>query len=163
MNNIPGLKRSEYGYEGSLKLEAWAGFQCRKGGYGTQYKASASDGTCRFAIGHTLNGEIPVISEAHIKAYQYMIAHQNAIRESILKSLVSTYGALQATYDYEDEEKEERMPEVTDPTDFKRLIGLSNVHLINVERDAHAYRKVPTLRIVWLRLPILRRRPLHSP
>ena len=139
MHNIPGLEKSEYGYEGNLKLEAWAGFQSRNGGYGTQDKASPSDGTCRIFFGPDLNDKPPVITEAHIKAYRYLIENQEAIKDNILKSLLATYGALQATYDYEGEEKEERMPDVSDPADFKRLIGLSNVHLISVEREGQVY------------------------
>lgn len=141
MNEIPGLnlEKDEFGFEGQIILPAWQGFQSRNGAYAAQDTATPSNGRCNIRTGGDMVEDEPTIKNYHIEAYNFLIANQEKIKENILESLIVEYKKLQALYGYEDEEKEEFMPDVDNVEDFKKLIGLANVHLMNVEKDGCGY------------------------
>jgi hypothetical protein len=124
---IPNLTLGEYGYEGTIELQAWKEF--------------LTDSKEKFGldIGGDMIEENPSITQAHIAAYQYAIENQNIIRDSIMKALMKEYPELQSSYGYDEDEAEKYMPDVKDEEDFKKLIGLSSLHIMNVFRDGVAY------------------------
>ncbi len=83
--------------------------------------------------------DYPKVLESHIKSYEYLINHQEEIKGILLKRLFSEYSELQDSYGYDDAEKSKYMPVIESVGNFKNLIGLTNVHLINVEKDGFAY------------------------
>jgi len=137
-NMIPRLVKAEFGYEGTIKLESWAGFQSRNGGYGSISSSTDSDGSCRLATGGDMADNNPEIKDFHIKAYEFTIKNQELIKNMILEYLLKEYKGLQAEYGYDDE-KEQYMPDVSDINGFTKLIGLSNVHLLNVQKEGVGY------------------------
>jgi hypothetical protein len=134
MNEIPGLSKGEFGFEGTMKIQAWAEFQST-----TVNSTETSEGTCRLSTGGDMVVNEPKIEDFHLNAFNYLIENQKTIKDSILNYLLNQYPNLQEQYGYEDDEKSEYMPEVKSKEQFKQLIEMSNVHLMNVEKEGYAY------------------------
>jgi hypothetical protein len=123
--------------EGTIHLPAWRGFQSRQGAYNSMDSKSQSDGIVKLMLGGDEAMDDPTVSAEQVKAYQYLVEHQYTIRDNILRALFNEYKRLQPIYGYE--KGDPLMPDVTNVTQFKTLIGLSIVHLLNMSRDGVAY------------------------
>lgn len=144
INKIPSLKLNVEKYddstlesiEGEIELISWIDFQPRQGSYGAK-----SEGSNPSIYGLTVNSDSDQtkVLEFQFKAYNYLIKYQEAIKKSILGKLLEHYPSLQADYGYEGEEKDEYMPDITSEEDFTKLIGLSNIHLIDMDKDGTGY------------------------
>lgn len=141
MNKITDLKldEDEFGYEAHITLTAWSGFQSRNGAYGAQDSQNPSDGTCYIRTGGDMVVDDPTLEDYHEKAFNYMIENQESIKQNILNALLVEYPNLQDLYGYDTDEKATYMPDVHTTNDFKNLIGISNIHLLNIEKDGHGY------------------------
>jgi len=151
MNNfndrLPNLEVKTYGsddnkikvIEGILKLSSWSGYQSRQGIYDSIDTDKQSDGTVRVQIGGDMVVDNPEVAEEHVNAYKYLIEHQHKLKDIILNSLFINYKKLQEQYGYEIEEEKLLMPDIDNTSQFKNLIGLSSVHLLNVSKDNVAY------------------------
>lgn len=128
MNNaIPNISLGEYGYEGTIEIQAWNEFSTSLGEvYGLD-------------IGGDMVEDDPTITQEHINAYNYAIKNQNNIRDSIIRNLMEKYPGMQSEYGYDEDEAEEFMPDIKNEVDFKNLIGLSKVHIMNVYKNGLAY------------------------
>lgn len=138
---IPGLALDEdrFGYEGKINLSSWKGFQSRNGPYGAKDSENPSDGTCWARTGGDASVEEPQIEDFQTKAYSYLIENQIIVKEEILRALLNEYPKIQELYGYDSMEKEEYMPNVTKAEDFKGLIGIANIHFLNVVKDDVGY------------------------
>ena len=141
MSKIPGLvlDEDEFGFEGEIELYTWKGFQSRNGAYGAQDSEKPSNGIFSIRTGGDMVDDEPKIEDYHVEAFNYLIENQAEIKESILNALFAEYPNLQELYGYDPEEKEEYMPEVFKIEDFKNLIGIANIHLMNVEKNGVGY------------------------
>lgn len=124
---IPNLSLGEFGYEGTIELWAWDKFLAN------------SNGVYSIDVGGDMVVDDPKITKEHIEAYNYAIENQENIRDSIIMVLIEKYPQLQSEYGFEEDELEEIMSAVTDKEDFKNLIGLSKVHIMNVFKSGIAY------------------------
>lgn len=76
---IPNITLGEFGYEGTIALEAWDDFLTSKNGvYGLD-------------IGGDMVMENPVIEDEHAATYRYIVENQNTIRDSVLEALFENY------------------------------------------------------------------------
>lgn len=125
--------------EGTIKLNAWIGYQSRQGAYGSVNNDEQSDGTAKLNIGGDMVLDIPEVTQEHVNAYNYLTQHQEAIKDTILAALLAQYKDLQGQYGYDAEDAASIMPDVDNISQFKSLIGLSTVHLLNVSKDETAY------------------------
>jgi hypothetical protein len=124
---IPNVFLGDFGYEGTIELRAWYEF------------LGNSKGVYDLDIGGDMVQENPSITQEHVAAYDYAVENQNIIRDSIISILMQKYPELQKEYDYEEDESEYYMPNIKSAEDFKKLIGLSTVHIMNVFKDGIAY------------------------
>ena len=144
-DKIPNLSLKKYSgdnyeffkIEGFVVLEAWKGFQSRGGAYGSLDSKEASNGSVRITVDADIVEGLAKITEEQVNAYNYLIQHQEIIKDAILQSLLSDYKNMQEYYDYE--EGDEEMPAVDNVSQFSNLIGLSTIHIINVNKDGIAY------------------------
>lgn len=136
---IPNLIQTEFGFEGTLQLDVWKGFQTRNGLYGGVNSDEASDGNYNLLTGGDMVEDDPEIKDYHVKAYDYTVQYQKVIQNNILERLFKEYTDLQNEYGYDDNDKALYMPDITTLNDFKTIIGLANVHLLNVEKDGVGY------------------------
>jgi hypothetical protein len=126
-NMIPNILLGEYGYTGTIKLHAW-----------NEYLTDLN-GVYDIDFGGDMVEENPVIANEHVAAYNYAIHNQISIRDSIIESLMRNYREMQNQYGYGEDEAEEFMPDVKNKEEFKDLIGLSRIHIMNVFKNGIAY------------------------
>jgi len=81
----------------------------------------------------------PTIMPQHVNAYNFLTTHSEQVCDAILTRLLTEYKNLQIEYGYDEDEAKEIMPDIDNVEEFKNLIGLSQVHLLNVSKDEVAY------------------------
>lgn len=124
---------------GKITLPVWKDFQSRQDVYGSLDGKAKSNGEFGISIGGDMYMENPAITTEHSNAFEYIIAHAQEICDTILSRLLLEYKNLREEYDYDEEEANNIMPDVVDTAQFKDLIGLSQIHLLNVSKDNVAY------------------------
>jgi hypothetical protein len=128
---IPNLKKSEFGYEGTLEVNPWPDLIIEKEGDNNR--------VIDVATGGDMVEETPSLKSSHTAAYNYFIENQAIIKNEILKHLFTEYKQLQEEYGFDDSEKLDYMPNIKTIKELKNLIQLSVVHLLNIEKDDVAY------------------------
>jgi hypothetical protein len=78
----------------------------------------------------------PVVTKEQVVAYEYLLEHQVAIQQSLLNTLLLDYAEWRDDYSVEDEAA---MPEVDNTAQFKPLIQLSRIHLLQTHHEGIAY------------------------
>lgn len=77
--------------------------------------------------------------EVQKAGYDYVIQNQEEIADAILTALLKEYPAMQADYAYDDEEKEELMPDATDTDALAELLAPNSVIIHPVVRNGLSY------------------------
>lgn len=126
-------------YKTTVQLKAWAGFQSRQGAYDTRDTTDPSDGSVSVNLGSITVNSIPLLDESHLAAFNYLLTNQQAIKNSILSALLKYYPELKDEYGYNPEEEDEYLPDINHIEDFKKIIGLSEIHILDVSKDDVAY------------------------
>lgn len=138
---FPQLRWEDYFWVGELRLPSWAGFQTRRGCYGSVSSDSPSDGTARLSIvpENDERRSHPTVEQE--VAFKYLLDNEAAVAASVLQALFNKYPTEKAAYAeaYSEEEAEETLPDIADPSGLRALIGLSNVHVLSVAKDGAAY------------------------
>ncbi|MFX0069573.1 MAG: DUF6985 domain-containing protein [Candidatus Hermodarchaeota archaeon] len=130
---IPNIKFSEnYGWMGPIELDIWKYYRIigSKSLFDTPQVTVGGDNI----LLDTLE-----ITQEYINAYYYTVQNQKVMHENIMNSLMKKYEKLKPLYGYEGKEADEFMPDVKDMNQFKNLIQLDLVHLLNVFKDNIAY------------------------
>lgn len=138
---FPPLEWDDFFWTSTILLEAWKGFQCRLGAYGARNAKKPSDGTTRLTIDSPKKDSQTQPSSEQAAAYQYLIAHQQAIRDSILQAVFYEYPDYRERYYefYGLDESDKSLPVLDRPEQLRNLIGLSNVLIHSVVREGIAY------------------------
>jgi hypothetical protein len=127
---FPPLKWDHYSWVGEVVLPSWAGFQARRGAYGTVRSTKPSEGRARLSI-----SPLDVKFRTHpmaeqVTAFRHLMHNEAAIGDAVARALVD-YCPGEA---YDGEE----FMEVSEPADLHRLVGLSSVHVLKVVHDGGA-------------------------
>lgn len=117
---------------------SWKGFQSRRGDYGSQDSAIPFDGRVRVVFAPEGRGTEP-LTASEIASIVWVIENEAPISETLLRSLVKEYPALQEQYGYSGKEKAELMPDIKSTGDLRTLIGLSSVNIHQVQKDGIPY------------------------
>jgi hypothetical protein len=112
------------------QLPSWAGYQTRKGPYGSISSDSPSDGVVKIVTPEDSQESSP--TEQDRACVQWLLDHEAEVASAVLKGILADYPKLQELYGYEGEERETLMPDVSSADDFRQLIGLHNVHVLRV-------------------------------
>ena len=146
-SGIPGLKLVRFGeapneivsLEGEIELSIWKDFQNRSGPYAARSAQEDSTGLFKFDVGGDMVVESPTICPEHLAAYEHLLSEQEQVQSSILARLLNWYTELRPRVFREVVAIGWFMPEVYQTDDWRKLIGLSSIHLMNVHRDGLAY------------------------
>jgi hypothetical protein len=138
---FPPLQWEDYFWVGEVTLPSWAGFQTRRGWYGSVSSDSPSTGAARLSIVPEDNERRSHPTVEQEVAFKYLLDNEAAVAASVIQALYNQYLDEKATYgeDYIEEEDEETLPDIADPSGLRALIGLSNVHVLSVVKDGVAY------------------------
>lgn len=123
-------------WEGQIMLNSWSGFQSRQGDYGGIDSNKPSNGLSKIRIDNDGDAENKTITAGQIKAIEFLLDNDAAIRENILTALMPYYQQLRIDWGSEDEDW---MPAIHSSEAFKEMIGLSWIHVSNIEKDDVAY------------------------
>lgn len=130
------LRWTEYDcWEGRTCLPAWAGFQSRGGVYASKDSDAASDGSAVL----TVRPHAPTIdrnpSEAQRRALEFQVKNGGEVARSVLIALLPYYREFKQSCGLDDE----LMPPISSPDEFRKMIGLSQVHVHPYFRDGLGY------------------------
>ena len=129
------LKWDDDNWEGQILLPAWTGFQSRRGAYGSQDSGSQSDGLVAVNVNPADDAVELTPSEAQCRAMKFQIEHSEEVVQSVLTALLPHYQEWKKEW----ESCGGKMPVVTAVADFKKLMGLSQVHVLPHVSDDLAY------------------------
>jgi hypothetical protein len=115
-----------------LTLDSWKEFQSRQGDYGAMDKNEKSNGTVKVFINGTPVDYVKIYSPEQANAIQFLIDNQYSVRDNLLRGLLADFPNMKEIY-------EEYMPDISDIEQYKDIIGLSTIHVMNSEKDEFAY------------------------
>jgi hypothetical protein len=129
-------------WSGEAVLRAWAGFQECLGPYASRSAAGPSDGTVQLSVRSPTDqeGKISPPSKPQESAFCFVRDHDELLRDKVVKAIFDLYPTMRESFiDFLGENLNEQMPVLREPSDLKRLIGLSTVHISDVGKDGVAY------------------------
>jgi hypothetical protein len=136
---FPTLRWNKHSWTGEVVLPSWAGFQSRRGSYGSVNSDAESDGTVRLTVVPDNSNEPSHPSPDQSRAFQLLLGSEATVSDSVLNAIYSTYSGMRRSYGYDEEEAKEIMPEIESAKQLRRLIGLSSIYILNVAKDGIAY------------------------
>jgi hypothetical protein len=141
IESFPLLTWDEFFWASTITLPAWKGFQCRLGPYASRQSRTPSDGTTRLSVASPGKDSTTPPSAEQAEACRYLLAHQDTVRDSILRAVFYEYPDYRAAY-YEDNDLDDSdgaLPVLDHPEELRELIGLSSVLIHHVTREGIAY------------------------
>ena len=150
MNNfdkIPNLVLRKYqrdlydfiSIEGTISLNVWNHFQY-KDGYSHPFKPlQIPSGIIRLDIGGDMMVDEPLITDSHVRAYEYTLENSKIIQEVILISLLEKYKHLVEPFGQGNAGGNRSTPGNFGIEQFNHLISLLTIHIMNVEKEGMAY------------------------
>src|SRR5207245_9264086 len=120
-----------------IVLPSWAGFQSRRGAYGSVSSRASSDGSARLTVTPRDPDTPPLADQA--EAFRLLLANESAVSRSVLLAIFAAYPDFRERFEYDEEEFVEIMPEIERAEQLRPLIGMSEVHILNVAKDGVAY------------------------
>lgn len=131
---FPMLTWADYCWTGEVVLRSWEGFQSRRGAYGSISSRSVSDGSATLTVTTEDDDSPKPPRPEQVGAFQFLLDNERAIAESVLQAIFAEYPAMQDSYGYDEEEAADLMPDIEQIDQLRSLIGLSNVHVLNVAK-----------------------------
>ena len=126
---FPPLQWDNYRWVGALSLPAWA-----------EFKMPDAESEPSVELGVQTPGEQPSApSPAQAAAFEFLMEHQERVREAILSQLLAEYPQWQDDFGYDEAEKAEFMPDVSATAQFKPLLELTGITIFSTEKAACAY------------------------
>jgi hypothetical protein len=123
------------GWEGKVRLPAWAGFQSRGGAYGSKDSSQPSDGSAGLTINPAKDAAELTPTEAQCRAMQFQIERGGEVVQSVLNALLPYYAQLKKNWELDDK----LMPAVSNHEAFRKMMGLSQVHVLPHTTDGLAH------------------------
>ena len=119
-----------------VTLPYWEGFESSYGAFGSTDPKQPSKIHLIFA---PEGRDTEPLNEYELNLIEWFVDHKEEVSESVMKSLLLAYPSLQATYGYTEEEKVKYMPDVSSTDDFRKLIGLQNVNIHQIDNQGIPY------------------------
>lgn len=136
---FPPLRWDEYFWVGELRLPSWAGFQTRRGFYGSISSNQPSDGSARLTVltEDTSIRTSPTVEQ--VAAFRFLLDNEQGVAASVLGAIFEKYPEEKAAYLDAFDEGEVDLPDIREPGELRSMIGLSNVHLLSMSHKGVAY------------------------
>ncbi|MGC4048048.1 MAG: hypothetical protein QM758_30015 [Armatimonas sp.] len=135
---LPLLDSDQFYWYGKVPLPAWSGFQNRTGPYESRTRAAPSTSEYHLMVEYPDGVKDTLPSEEQHRAYDYLLEHQEEIREMLLPRLFDEYERVAAEFTAE-ERQDYGIPEISAPNKLKTHMGLSNIHVSSISKDGIAY------------------------
>jgi hypothetical protein len=125
--------------EGTISLNVWNDYQYKERHYTPFKPPGIPSGIIRLDIGGDMMLDEPLITDGHVKAYQYTLENSKIVQELMLFSVLEKYKHLVESIIHRNEIENETGSGSIAINEFKNLIRLLSVHMMNVEKDGMAY------------------------
>ena len=119
-------------YEGQVTLSSWAGFQSRQGFYGAKDSNDNSNGLVKVFITGRQVDYVKISTQEQINSIIFLHKNSDKIRDAILNELIKELPEIKDIY-------EDLFPTINNIDDFKKVLGLSILHVMNSDKDGFAY------------------------
>ena len=121
---IPNVENKNGFWEGTVNLKEW-----------NDYFENVID------IKLNVGGDTKVdsLEVFHKESFEYLMKNQKTLLGTILDELFTNYSMLQDEYGYDDEEKDEVMPDLKSVDELKKLLTPQRIHILNVRKDDVVY------------------------
>lgn len=137
---FPPLKWDTYSWAGEITLPSWAGFQSRRGAYGSASLKMPSHGTATLRI-ESLDREThrPPSPEQAV-AMRHLVENEAAVAQAVAQVIFERYPVERAKFlkGYGLTTSDE-VPEITQVSELRPLMGLNSVHVLRVTHEGVAY------------------------
>ncbi len=139
----PALNWHNDCWTGELQLQFWRGFRLPANGLNRVDRERESNGTIQLVV-EVPDDEPHPISAAQRVAVQNLIRGEQHISQTVLAAIFDKYPDERRAYgfagsqddgEYDDDESQEVMPQIDQPEDLKKLIGLTRIYILHRERD----------------------------
>jgi hypothetical protein len=118
--------------EGQIILPAWIGFQSRQGYYASKDNDGTSNGFVKVFINGRQVDYVKITTQEQINALSFLSENDEIIRDEILNALFNSMPEIKEVY-------QEYCPEINSISELKNFIGLSNIHVMDSDKDGFAY------------------------
>ena len=131
---------SDFFWTSSVQLEAWRGYQTRRGPYAIQDVVTPTDGFVKIVISPEGRDACP-LSDSEIATAEWAIAHQAEMQQSFLAALLKYYGGLRPKLlpFLSRHGDPTSMPRVETKDGFRDLIGPSTLNIHPVQKNGLPY------------------------
>ncbi len=119
-------------YEGQITLSSWKGFQSRQGFYGSRDTNDDSNGNVKVFINGRQVDYVRISTEEQVNAIGFLYNNDEKIRDEILTKLFQELPEIKEIY-------EDLVPEINKISDFRNVLGLSIVHIMESDKEGFAY------------------------
>ncbi|MFO1005493.1 MAG: hypothetical protein U0929_06030 [Planctomycetaceae bacterium] len=140
LSTFPEFKWVEFFWVTSAKLPAWAGYQIRRGPYGSLSANGRSDGTVRIIFAPEGRGE-GSLSNEEIRLVKWLIDNQTSVHDATLKRLFEEYPAMRERWLgwFNDDEANEVLPDIRFSNQLKDIVGISSIIVHPIEQDGRPF------------------------
>jgi hypothetical protein len=87
---FPSLRWEEFFWVGEITLPSWAGFQTRRGFYGSASAAQPSDGSARLTV-TTENSKNRTLTTEQVTAFRFLLDNEAAVSAAVLRAIFEKY------------------------------------------------------------------------
>ena len=119
-------------YEGEITLSSWKGFQSRQGFYGEKDSSEISNGFVKVFITGRQVDYVKTTTQEQVNSISYLQNNSDKIRDEILNALFKQLPEIKEIY-------EDLVPEIKNIADFKNVLGLSIIHVMDSDKDGFSY------------------------
>ncbi len=140
--NTVELEWDGHFWSGDIVLPSWAGFQECLGPYSTPASAGPSDGKAHLSIRSPTDADdtISPPSKGQESAFVFLQQNDELMRDKVVQAIFNAYPQMRENAaDFFGDKLEEKMPRLQSPSDLKPMMGLSTVHIGDVEKDGLTY------------------------
>lgn len=121
-----------------VTLPSWSGYLDRTGVYGGPGTQSISDGSIELVFAPEGRDASP-LNPDEIRLATWTLENERIVSDAVKKAILHEYPSLQDSYGYSAEERAEFMPDISSPSDLKRLVGLYAINVHQIEKDGVPY------------------------
>lgn len=100
----------DFFWTANAQLPSWAGYQTRRGAYGSVSSSAPSDGSVTVTFAPEGRDTAPLLPD-ELASVQWLLDHDRELACALLKGLLAEYPKLQGLYGYEGAERDEWMPD----------------------------------------------------
>lgn len=131
------MKWDNYWWTAPITLPAWASFWDSPSPDNTD-SVTNTNGTITLNV-YTDDYEQQTLTSEQLAAYNYLLEHQEAIRDAILGKFFKAYPEWQIAYAYPEDKAEVCMPPLESPSDLRKIMSLDYIIIHSMAKDGIAY------------------------